>query len=142
MGPPPWPDLVSISHSVTMGRCQTLRIFEGNVRRVFINAISYHGGTTKSDDVGNDACCGGVVQGRPEYHYPGAVLYIAKFAEEFLEHFDSEMSELRALLLYRKRNQVRNSISLIHFFVFFFSFWGWSSMDGVVVRDSVTGHLL
>ncbi len=88
-------------------------------RKVFTNAISYHGGETRrigsGDNVENTCHGGGVVQDHAAavtHHYPGAVSYIAKFAEEFLIHFDDEMSKLRKLLLYKKRSQVRMMISL------------------------------
>eukprot|EP01084_Bolivina_argentea_P047718 87946_1 len=108
VGPPPWPDLVSISCSVSKGKYQTLAEFETETCKIFTNAISYHGGTRKGDDdVGGNTCCGSVVQDRhaAAYHYPGAVPHIARFAEEFLSHFNVEMSKLRTLLLYKKRNQ-------------------------------------
>ncbi len=120
VGPPPWPDLVSISCSVSKGKYQTLAEFETETCKIFTNAISYHGGTRKGDDdVGGNTCCGSVVQDRhaAAYHYPGAVPHIARFAEEFLSHFNVEMSKLRTLLLYKKRNQVRIVIVLLLFSV-------------------------
>ncbi len=121
VGPPPWPDLVSISCSVSKGKYQTLAEFETDTRKIFINAISYHGGTRKGDDdVGGNTCCGGVVQYHhtAAYHYPGAIPYIARFAEEFLAHFNVEMSKLRTLLLYKKRNQVRIVVISLTFMFF------------------------
>ncbi len=125
VGPPPWPDLVSISCSVSKGKYRSLAEFENETRKIFTNAISYHGGKRKGDvDVGVvNTCCGSVVQDHhraADYdYYPGSVPYIAKFAEEFLAHFDVEMSKLRTLLLYKRRNEVRIVVvaSLSYFFI-------------------------